>query len=58
MALAWVLRLPEITTALVGASSIEQIEENARALDNLTFSGEELRRIDAILQGSQPPGDS
>ena len=53
MALAWVLRLPEVTSALVGASSVEQIEENARALDNLTFSDEELRRIDAILQGSR-----
>ena len=53
MALAWVLRLPEVTSALVGASSIEQIEENARALDNLTFSDEELRRIDTVLQGSR-----
>ena len=53
MALAWVLRLPELTSVLVGASSIEQIEENATALDNLTFSDEELRRIDAILQGTR-----
>ena len=53
MALAWVLRLPEVTSALVGASSVEQIEENVRALDNLAFSDEELRRIDAILQGSR-----
>ena len=58
MALAWTLRLPEVTSALVGASNIEQIEENVRALDNLTFSDEELRRIDAILQGSRPADGS
>ena len=58
MALAWVLRLPEVTSALIGASTVEQIEENARALDNLTFSDEELRCIDAVLQGSrQTDGD-
>ena len=55
MALAWVLRLPEVTSALVGASSVEQIEENARALDKLAFSDEELRRIDATLHGSRSP---
>ena len=53
MAVAWVLRAPEVTSALIGASTIEQIEENVRALDNLTFSDEELRRIDAVLQGSR-----
>ncbi len=58
LALAWVLRKPEVTSALVGASSIEQIDENARALDNLTFSDEELRRIDTILQGSRPADGS
>ena len=55
MALAWVLRLPEVTTALVGASSIDQIEENVTALDNLAFSDEELRRIDAILHDARSP---
>jgi L-glyceraldehyde 3-phosphate reductase len=49
MALAWILRCPEITTALIGASSVEQIEENVKALANLKFSEEELRRIDAIV---------
>ena len=58
MAVAWVLRKPEVTTALVGASTIEQVEENARALDNLTFSDEELRRIDQILEGSRPADGS
>ena len=48
MALAWVLRLPVMTSALIGASRVSQIEENVRALENLAFSPEELRRIDEI----------
>lgn len=48
MALAWILRLPAITSALIGASSIKQIEDNVAALDNLSFSEEELKRIDEI----------
>jgi L-glyceraldehyde 3-phosphate reductase len=51
MAIAWVLRLPEVSTALMGASDIEQIEENVKAVDNLKFSDEELRRIEEIAQG-------
>ncbi|MFP4509176.1 MAG: L-glyceraldehyde 3-phosphate reductase [Spirochaetaceae bacterium] len=46
MAIAWVLRDPRITTALIGASRVEQIEENLGALQNLDFSGEELAEID------------
>lgn len=49
LALAWVLRQPAITSALVGASKVSQIEENVAALSNLAFSDEELQRIDAIL---------
>jgi L-glyceraldehyde 3-phosphate reductase len=48
MALAWILRLPAITSALIGASSVKQIEENVAALDNLAFTDEELQRIDAL----------
>jgi L-glyceraldehyde 3-phosphate reductase len=48
MALAWVLREGKITTALIGASKVSQIEENVKALDNLEFSAEELREIDEI----------
>ena len=48
MALAWLLRLPAITSALIGASKVEQIEENVRALDHLDFSAEESREIDAL----------
>jgi L-glyceraldehyde 3-phosphate reductase len=49
MSLAWVLRDPRMTTALIGASRVEQIEQNVAALNNLSFSAEELKRIDAIL---------
>jgi len=49
MALAWVLRDGRMTSALIGASRVEQIEQNVAALANLQFSTEELARIDAIL---------
>jgi L-glyceraldehyde 3-phosphate reductase len=52
MALAWVLRDPRMTSALIGASRAEQIEQNIAALTNLKFSSEELARIDAILSQS------
>ena len=46
MALAWVLRKPQVTTTLIGASSVAQIQENLKALDRLDFSPEELDAID------------
>ncbi|MFK7911165.1 MAG: L-glyceraldehyde 3-phosphate reductase [Akkermansiaceae bacterium] len=49
MALAWVLRHPAVTSALIGASSVAQLEENVRCLENLEFSEEELKEIDAVL---------
>lgn len=49
MALAWTLRDPRMTSALIGASRVAQIEENVAALANLAFSAEELARIDAVL---------
>jgi L-glyceraldehyde 3-phosphate reductase len=48
MALAWVLRLPAVTSALIGASNAKQVEENVAALNNLSFNEEELKRIDAL----------
>lgn len=50
MALAWILRLPAVTSALIGASNPRQIEENVKALDNLAFSEEELTRIDELTK--------
>jgi len=49
MALAWVLRQPAVTSALIGASRVGQIEDNVAALRNLAFSDGELKAIDAIL---------
>jgi L-glyceraldehyde 3-phosphate reductase len=46
MALAWTLRDPRVTSTLVGASSVTQLEQNVGALDKLPFSAEELRDID------------
>jgi len=51
MALAWVLRDPRMTSALIGASRVEQIEQNVAALANLHFSSAELDQIDRILAG-------
>lgn len=48
MALAWVLRHPGMTSALIGASSVQQVEENVAALKNLSFTAEELAAIDKI----------
>jgi len=49
MALAWVLRFPSVTSALIGASRPEQIKENVEALKAGAFVGEQLERIEAIL---------
>lgn len=50
MALAWVLREGKVTSALIGASRASQIVENVKALDNLSFTEEELAEIDRILK--------
>jgi L-glyceraldehyde 3-phosphate reductase len=49
MALAWVLRGPAVTSALIGASKMEQLDQNLDTLKNLAFTAEELRRIEQIL---------
>jgi L-glyceraldehyde 3-phosphate reductase len=46
MAIAWVLRDDRVTSALIGASSVEQLEPSLRALDRLDFTDEELSEID------------
>jgi L-glyceraldehyde 3-phosphate reductase len=48
MALAWELRDPRVTSAVIGVSSVKQLEENLGALDNLSFTAEELADIDSI----------
>jgi L-glyceraldehyde 3-phosphate reductase len=51
LALAWVLRKPAVTSALIGASSIKQLEDNLAALNNLKFTQGELDKIEFILKG-------
>jgi L-glyceraldehyde 3-phosphate reductase len=46
MAVAWTVRDERVTSALIGASSVEQLEENVAAIDNREFSAEELEAID------------
>jgi L-glyceraldehyde 3-phosphate reductase len=50
MALAWVLRQPAVTSALIGASSVKQLEDNLAALNNLKFSNDEFEKIEKILE--------
>jgi L-glyceraldehyde 3-phosphate reductase len=52
MALAWTLRDPRVTSTLVGASTVEQLEANARALERLDFSSDELAEIDRFATES------
>lgn len=49
MALAWALRKPVMTSVIIGASRVDQLEQNVSALKNLTFSTSELSAIDQIL---------
>ena len=51
MAVSWVLRDPRVTSALVGTSKVQQVDDNVAALKNLAFSAEELKKIDGILAG-------
>ncbi|MCD7937450.1 MAG: L-glyceraldehyde 3-phosphate reductase [Tannerellaceae bacterium] len=49
MAIAWLLRKPVVTSVLIGASSVEQLEDNLKALDNVSFTEEEILLIENIL---------
>ena len=50
MALAWILRDKRITSVIVGASSVKQLDNNLHALDNLTFTDDDLAEIEVILK--------
>ncbi|MGE5072487.1 MAG: L-glyceraldehyde 3-phosphate reductase [Anaerolineae bacterium] len=50
MAIAWVLRQPLVTSALIGASSVQQLDNNLATLNNLHFNDDELRQIESILR--------
>jgi L-glyceraldehyde 3-phosphate reductase len=49
MAIAWLLKDARVTSVLIGVSSVDQLDDNLKALNNLNFSGEELKKIDYIL---------
>jgi L-glyceraldehyde 3-phosphate reductase len=49
MSLAWVLRNPVITSALIGASKVSQLQENVAAVKNISFTTAELSEIDRIV---------
>ena len=53
MAIAWVLRQPQVTSALIGASRLSQIQDCVASLNNLDFSETELAAIDAIIPGDR-----
>ena len=59
LALAWVLRRKEITSALIGVRTLEQLKDCLGAVDNLEFSDKELAAIDAataeVQLGTVPP---
>ncbi|MDX6413860.1 MAG: L-glyceraldehyde 3-phosphate reductase, partial [Gaiellaceae bacterium] len=52
LALAWVLRDPRVTSALIGASSVQQLETNVAALDKLELSDDELNEIEQYAADS------
>ncbi|UKM64054.1 L-glyceraldehyde 3-phosphate reductase [Flavobacteriaceae bacterium GSB9] len=49
MAIAWILRQPQVASVLIGASSSNQLKDNVKALDNLSFTDEELKLIDMVV---------
>jgi L-glyceraldehyde 3-phosphate reductase len=48
MAIAWLLKDTRVTSVIVGASSVEQLKQNIRAVNNISFTGEELEQIGSI----------
>jgi L-glyceraldehyde 3-phosphate reductase len=55
MAIAWILRLPEITSVVCGASRSKQIVDNCAAMKNREFSPDELSKIDQLLSQAKLP---
>lgn len=51
MALAWILTDERVTSVIIGASSVAQLKANLRAVDNLTFTPDELHLIDSVISG-------
>lgn len=55
LAIAWVLRHPQMTSALIGASKVSQVEDCAAAVRNISFTDDELASIEAILHDDDEP---
>jgi L-glyceraldehyde 3-phosphate reductase len=53
LALAWVLRRPELTSALIGVRTLEQLKDNLGAINNLSFTDDEIKAIDAATKDGQ-----
>jgi L-glyceraldehyde 3-phosphate reductase len=53
LALSWALRDTRVTSLVIGASSVTQLEENVAALGNMSFTSEELARIDEFAVESE-----
>lgn len=51
MALSWLLKDEAVTSVIVGASSVEQLEDTLKAVNNTSFDEEEIKQIDAVLMG-------
>jgi L-glyceraldehyde 3-phosphate reductase len=51
MAIAWLMKDKRVTSVLIGASSVKQLDDNLASLNNLDFTGDELNRIEKILKG-------
>ncbi len=54
MAIAWLMKDKRITSVLIGASSVTQLEDNLLSIKNISFSHEELNQIESILKTTQP----
>ncbi len=52
LALAWVLRDERVTSLIVGARNVSQLEDSLKSLNNLSFTKDELAAIDSILDGA------
>lgn len=50
MALAWLLKDEMVTSVIVGASSVKQLADNLKALENTTFTAEELEKMNAVVK--------
>ena len=53
LALAWVLRRKEVTSALIGVRTLDQLKDNLGVIDNIEFSPEEVAAIDEATRGGQ-----